>query len=62
MARTKLNHDETLFLSTRLQKLNELHQKAIAIEAYAYHYDWMELHRTISQAVLKYSDILKESE
>jgi hypothetical protein len=62
MALTKLNHEETLLLSKKLEELNKLHQEAIAKEATAYQYDWQNLDRAIWQAVLEYRHILNTDE
>lgn len=62
MALTKLNHEEALLLSKKLEELNKLHQQAIAKEATAYQYDWQSLDRAIWKAVLEYRHILNTDE
>ena len=62
MALVKLNHEETLLLSSKLDELNKLHQEAIAKQATAYQYDWQKLDQAIWQAVLEYRHILNTDE
>lgn len=62
MSLTKLDHEQTLLLSKKLEKINTLHQEAIAKEAVAYQYDWVSLDRSITQAILEYTHILNTTE
>ena len=58
MSLIKLNHEQTLLLSKKIDELNKLHQDAIAKEAKGYKYDWERLDRAVWQAVLEYRHIL----
>lgn len=62
MALVKLNHEETLLLSKKLEELTKLHQEAISRQAAAYQYDWQKLDQAIWQAVLEYRHILNTDE
>lgn len=58
----KLNHEEILTLSKKLEELNKLHQEAIAKKATAFQNDWQTLDRAIWQAVLEYRHIINTDE
>jgi len=60
MSLAKLNHEEILLLSKKLQELNELHQQVIAKETKASQDDWKNLDMAIRQAVLKYRFISEQ--
>jgi len=58
MSLTKLDQEEILMISKKIEELHKLHQKAITEETEAYHYYWQRLDRAISKAVLEYRHIL----
>lgn len=62
MALRKLDNEEQKIVSQKITELTELNQKAIALEAKAYEYDWQQLDRALKQALLEYRHILNTAE
>ena len=58
----KLDNKEQKIISKKITELTELNQKAIALEAKAYEYDWQQLDRALKQALLEYMHILNTAE
>lgn len=61
MGLSKLDLDQQSLISGKITELKELNQKAIAKEAKAYMYDWQQLDRYLTEALLKYRHILFEN-
>ncbi|QIG62306.1 hypothetical protein [Tenacibaculum phage JQ] len=62
MALTKLDFEQSKLLSEKIQKLTELNQRRVANNPASYQYDWMQLDKAVSQAILEFNHILTVGE
>lgn len=62
MSLMKLDLEQQLAISDKITELKELNQKAIANESKGYMYDWGQLDRALTQALLEYRHIILTDE
>ena len=58
MALRKIDHEEQMILSKKIERLKELHQIALANDVKAYTFQWIDLDKDLTSAIKNYQLVL----